>query len=95
MWIVVIRVRCWDLWWAWGSLLGEVVFGLLGWWLLPLLVPLLGGVAEAVLDDFAAAVERPLLDNDERMDVDMVAAYIFYLFWRDIISIEIIVGTFR
>ncbi len=84
MWIVVIRVRCWDLWWAWGSLLGEVVFRLLGWWLL---VPLRGGMAEAVLDDFAAAAGRPLLDNDERMDVDMVATYIFYLFRRDIISI--------
>lgn len=73
--MVVISVRCWDLWRAWRSLLGEVVvFGLLllWWWLVRLLR---GGVAVAALEEDFAAGGRPLPDNDERMDVDMVAIF--------------------
>lgn len=79
--MVVIRVRCWDRWRAWRSF-GETVLRLFWWWFL--LVR--GGVAGAVVldEDFDAAGGRPLLDNDERMDVDMVAIF-YYLFtgWRD------------
>ncbi len=70
VWIVVMRVRCWERWRAWRSV-GEV--GLL---VMPLVVR--GGVVVAVLVEDFGAGGRPLLDNDERMDVDMVV--IFYIF---------------
>ena len=78
MWIVVMRVRCWERWRAWRSV-GEVG-GLL---VMPLLL-VRGGVVVAVLVEDFGAGGRPLLDNDERMDVDMVV--MIYLFIGEVLN---------